>query len=100
MNIIKNQNKNKIVMENLQEVYDIIEKNELTQAEKEFVVESYIFEKKQRKVKIDIRNHQVLKMVPNSHLTQQILQQELFLLNEVYNVACKYFFELKNNKQT
>ena len=76
----------------------IITKDQLTQEEMQHVVEQYIFEKKQVKVKIDIENHPLTKLV-SPNMARPLLERELYLLNEAYNVACEYFFEkLKNEK--
>ncbi len=85
-----------------EDIYKIIEKNELQQAEVESVVEEYIYEKKGRRVKINIKNHPIVKMVPNPSMALPILERELSLLNTAYEIACEYFFEQKrkeNEKQ-
>ena len=71
-------------------VEEIILKTELTQEEMQFVVEQYIFEKKQRKITINIHNNRALSLVPQA-FAQAILQNELQMLNEAYNVAVEYF---------
>jgi len=78
------------------EVKEIIRKEKLEQSEMEFVIEQYIKEKKGRDVKINIHNNQMIHLIPKE-FQQSILQKELQLLNEAYNVACSYYF--KKNKE-
>jgi hypothetical protein len=73
-------------------IEEIITKSELSQEEMEFVVEEYIFEKKNRRVKINIMANPVLQLVPTNMQTP-LIQRELGLLNEAYQMACEYFFE-------
>ncbi len=73
-------------------VSEIIEKTELTQEEMEFVVEEYVWEKKNKRVKINIQSNPILQLIPKA-FAESILRQELNLLNHAYNCACEYFFE-------
>jgi hypothetical protein len=73
------------------DVKEIIGKTELTQEEMQFVVEQYIFEKKGKKVKIDIMSNPVINLVPPM-MQRPLIQRELSMLNEAYNIACEYFF--------
>ena len=71
-------------------VEEIISKTELTQEEVEFVVTQYIWDKKQRKVTINIKNNPILNLVPQS-MANAILQQDLMRLQEAYNIAVEYY---------
>jgi hypothetical protein len=79
------------------EVSEIIIKNELTTQEMEFVVEEYIFEKKNQRVTIDTTNHPMARMVP-PHMAGIILQQQVQLLDTAYQKAAIYFSEKLNTK--
>ena len=72
------------------EVNEIIIKNELTTREMEFVVEEYIFEKKNQRVTIDTTNHPMARMVP-PQMAGIILQQQFQLLDTAYQKAAIYF---------
>lgn len=81
------------------EVEEIINKTELSQEEMQYVVEQYIWEKKQKKVTINIHNNKMLQFVPKV-FADGILQDELIKLNDAYNDACEYFFEkFRNSKE-
>ncbi len=79
------------------EVNEIITKNELTTKEMEFVVEEYIFEKKNQRVTIDTTNHPMTRMVP-PQMAGIILQQQFQLLDTAYQKAAIYFSEKLNTK--
>ncbi len=78
-------------------VKDIISKTELSQEEMQHVIEQYIWEKKQRKVTIDIKNSPVIQMVP-PNMARPLIERELHLLDAAYNVACEYFFDKFRNE--
>jgi len=79
------------------EINEIIIKNELTTREMEFVVEEYIFEKKNQLVTIDTTNHPMAKIVP-PQMAGMILQQQFQLLDTAYQKAATYFSEKLNTK--
>jgi hypothetical protein len=79
------------------EINEIIIKNELTTKEMEFVVEEYIFEKKNQRVIIDTINHPMARMVP-PQMAGMILQQQFQLLDTAYQKAATYFSEKLNIK--
>ena len=79
-------------------IKDTISKTELSQEEMQYVVEQYIWEKKQKKVTINITNSPLIQMVP-PNMTKPLMERELYLLNEAYNVACTYFFEKFRNEK-
>jgi hypothetical protein len=79
------------------DINEIIIKNELTTREMEFVVEEYIFEKKNQRVTIDTTNHPMARMVP-PQMAGIILQQQFQLLDSVYQTAAIYFSEKLNTK--
>ena len=79
------------------EINEIIIKNELTTKEMEFVVEEYIFEKKNQRVIIDTINHPMARMVP-PQMAGMILQQQFQLLDTAYQKAATYFSEKLNTK--
>ena len=72
------------------DVYEIIKKDHLDQNEMEYVVEQYIKIKKGRDIKINVRANPILSMIP-LQFQQQIIQNELSMLNEAYDVAMGYF---------
>ena len=74
------------------EVNEIIIKNELTTQEMEFVVEEYIFEKKNKRVIINTTNHPMARAVP-PQMAGVILQQQFQLLDTAYQKAAIYFSE-------
>ena len=61
------------------DINEIIVKNELTTREMEFVVEEYIFEKKNQRVNINTTNHPMARMVP-PQMAGMILQQQFQLI--------------------
>jgi hypothetical protein len=71
-------------------INEIIFKNQLDQSEMEFVVEEYILEKKNVKVKINITNHPGLQHMPQE-FQAMIIQNQLQLLNMAYETALTYF---------
>lgn len=73
-------------------INEIIVKNELTTREMEFVVEEYIFEKKNQRINIDVTNHPMARMVP-PQMAGVILQQQFQLLDSAYQKAATYFSE-------
>ncbi len=82
-----------------EDVYSIISKSTLSQEEVQSVVEEYVYEKKQRRIKINIKNHPIIRMVPSPMLAAPILQNELSMLMEAYNIACEYFFEKQKEEE-
>jgi len=79
------------------DIYEIIVKNELTTREMEFVVEEYIFEKKNKRVTINTTNHPMARMVP-PQMAGMILQQQFQLLDTAYQKSAIYFSEKLNTK--
>lgn len=79
------------------DINEIIVKNELTTQEMEFVVEEYIFEKKNQRITIDTTNHPMARMVP-PQMAGIILQQQFQLLDSAYQTAAIYFSEKLNTK--
>jgi hypothetical protein len=71
-------------------INEIIFKNQLDQSEMEFVVEEYIFEKKNVRVKINVANQPGLQHMPVSFQSMMI-QNQLQLLNKAYETAVSYF---------
>jgi hypothetical protein len=74
------------------DINEIIVKNELTTREMEFVVEEYIFEKKNQRVTINTTNHHLARAVP-PQMAGMILQQQFQLLDTAYQKAAIYFSE-------
>jgi hypothetical protein len=79
------------------DINEIIVKNELTTQEMEFVVEEYIFEKKNQRVTINTTNHPMARMVP-PQIAGVILHQQFQLLDTAYQKAAIYFSEKLNIK--
>jgi hypothetical protein len=77
---------------------EIIIKSEPIQEEMEFVVEEYIFEKKNRRVKINIMANPVLQLIP-PHMQSLVIRRELDLLNQTYQTARKHFTEKNKNNE-
>jgi hypothetical protein len=71
-------------------INEIIFKNQLDQSEMEFVVEEYIFEKKNVRVKINVANQPGLQHMPQS-FQNMMIQNQLQLLNVAYETAVFYF---------
>jgi hypothetical protein len=71
-------------------INEIIFKNQLDQSEMEFVVEEYIFEKKNVRVKINVANQPGLQHMPVS-FQNMMIQNQLQLLNVAYETAVFYF---------
>jgi hypothetical protein len=72
------------------DIKEIVFKNELTQEEMEFVVEEFIYEKKNVRLKIDITNIPGLNQMPVD-FQSLILQRSIQLLMFAYDVASHYF---------
>ena len=79
-------------------VNDIIIKTQLETNEMEFVIEEYIFEKKNVRVKINHLNHPLIRIAPEP-IKSAVIQQQLNLLNTAYQDACVYFFDKQNNEK-
>ncbi len=79
-------------------IEEIIIKSEPIQEEMEFVVEEYIFEKKNRRVKINIMANPVLQLIP-PHMQSPVIRRELDLLNQTYQTARKHFTEKNKNNE-
>lgn len=73
-------------------IQDIVYKTELSQDEVQFVIEEYIWEKKKVKIKVNINKNPILSLVPPV-IKQHMLERELQLMMEAYNIACGYFIE-------
>jgi hypothetical protein len=72
------------------DIKEIVFKNELTQEEMEFVVEEYIFEKKNARVKINVTNKPGIHHMPKD-FQSMIIQGQIQMLYTAYESASRYF---------
>ncbi len=76
-----------------EEIHTIVKKDNPSSEEMEKIVEEYIFEKKNVRVKIDSRNSPLMRIVPDI-----AMQREAALLSQAYKIASEYYLNIKKDE--
>ncbi len=76
-----------------EEIHTIVKKENPSSEEMEKIVEEYIFEKKNTRVKIDSRNNPLMRLVPDI-----AMQREATMLSQAYKIASAYYLNIKNDE--